>query len=76
MSNSKRKKNFIFLKIKLKIKRIIDNLNSLRKYIHKQANNVENVVDELRNFFNPGQIMKYILLTEKVKNNEIFFVFS
>ncbi len=48
--------------------RIIESLNTLRKFIHKQTANVENVVDELRNCFNPMQIMKYLLMAENVKN--------
>ena len=46
---------------------MIENLNSLRKSLHKQTSNLENVVDELRNCFSPHQIMKFLLLVENVK---------
>ena len=46
--------------------RLVQKLNEMRKMLHKQTYNLENMVDELRNVFSPKQIAKFLLFIELV----------
>jgi len=54
----KKKINFISL---------VHNLNQVRKNVLKQANSLQAVVDDFRNYLTPTQTAKLLLVLERVK---------
>jgi len=71
------KKNIVKYKKKLlvekqKFESIVHNLNQVRKNVLKQANSLQSVVDDFRNYLTPTQTAKLLLVLEKEKNRKEF----
>jgi len=71
------KKNLIKYKKKLlvekqKFETIVHSLNQVRKNVLKQANSLQSVVDDFRNYLTPTQTAKLLLVLEKEKNRKEF----
>jgi len=50
----------------------VHNLNQVRKNVLKQANSLQSVVDDFRNYLTPTQTAKLLLVLEKEKNRKEF----
>lgn len=48
------------------ISSIVHSLNQVRKNVLKQANSLQSVVDDFRNYLTPSQTAKLLLVLEKV----------
>jgi hypothetical protein len=71
------KKNIVKYKKKLlvekqKFESIVHSLNQVRKNVLKQANSLQSVVDDFRNYLTPTQTAKLLLVLEKEKNRKEF----
>jgi len=57
---------------KQKFESLVHNLNSVRKNVLKQANSLQSVVDDFRNYLTPTQTAKLLLVLEREKNRKEF----
>jgi len=57
---------------KTKFEGFLTSLNETRKQILKQANSIQNVIDDFRNILSPNQVAKFLLLLDKERNRKEF----
>jgi len=57
---------------KTKFETLLNSLNQTRKQILKQANSIQNVIDDFRNILTPTQVGKFLIMLDKERNRKEF----